>query len=133
MESNWPKRDEDITMVSNSERILCSDHRAFAASSTATLVGDPTIAPPWLEAALDEVVILILRADGEEKFDGLADSAVQGERLTSIFWLAQYCSPAQLKDTSGEQIASIPAQRRKQMCDCLAMQNVRRSPARIAV
>lgn len=60
------------------------DGRQIAAVlSTTGPVGNLLIAPQSLEAALEEVAAPIPRAEVEDKFDGLTDWHVSGERTTA--------------------------------------------------
>lgn len=76
MKSSRHERDEDVTVVSDPERILRDNHRLAAASSTATLVRNRLIAAQALEAASEEVAAPTPRADGEDTLDGLSDRPI---------------------------------------------------------
>lgn len=87
----------------------CDSCRVAGASSTATLVKHPQIAPQSLRAALKEVGAPIPWAEGEDTFYGLADRPVADEHLGSRACSFQSCSSVRLEDAVQEQPVFMPA------------------------
>lgn len=79
MNPNRRERHEDVTAVCNPERKLRHSCQTAAASSNTTPVGHQPIAPPSLEAALEEVAKPVLTAEIEDAFESLADRPLSGE------------------------------------------------------
>lgn len=76
MEYNRRERDEDVTVLSNPELILCDGHRVPASSCATTPIENPSIAAHLIKATLEEVATLVPRAKGDDTFDGLTDRPV---------------------------------------------------------
>lgn len=108
IQSSRGKRDEEISVVSNLERILRDVRLTAAASSAATAVRNPPIALKSLEAELTEVAARVPREECKIKFDGRADRTVLEERHVSRVRLAQSRLVIMLEDIARNEFGSIP-------------------------
>lgn len=106
---NRRDRDEQVTLLSNLERILHTSHRSTTASSTLTPFRNLQIAFKSLEASLEKVAGPISRAESEDTFHGLSDRPVSKESPVSGNQPTQSRSSAKLKNTLRGRIASISA------------------------
>lgn len=109
MESNRLERDENVTVVTGLKRILREDRRITAASRTAAVIGNPPIEPQTLDAALEEVVAPIQRAEVKDTFAGLTDRPGSEEGHNLRLRPSQSCPSERLEDTVCGQIVRIPA------------------------
>lgn len=80
MESNRLERNEDATVVSSPERILCDGRQIAAVSITATPVGNPPIAAQSMEAGVEQMADQIPRAESEDTFHGFIGRPVSKSR-----------------------------------------------------
>lgn len=77
------KRDENGTVVSNSERILRGGRQFAAVSNAPTPFRDLLIAPQLLEAALEKVSTLMPKVEAEDTIESLVGRLVSEIRPAS--------------------------------------------------
>lgn len=109
MEFNRHERYEKVTLNTTPKRILGNTGQIAVASSIATRVGNLPITSQSLEVTLEEMGAQVPRVEGEDTFDGCADSPVSEECPALKIRSTHFCSSARLRKTVNEEIASIPA------------------------
>lgn len=101
------RRDENVSVVSNLERILPDVHRTATAPSPATLVGHSPMAFHSLGTSLEKVATPGPGMEEGGTFDGFTDRPVSEERPNSSILPAHFAPSAKLEDTMPDQIPSI--------------------------
>lgn len=76
--------DDNLTTLSDPERILGDGRRTAPALSAAPAVCNLSIVPRSLQAALQTVATFLLRAQVEDTFEGIATGTALEERLSRV-------------------------------------------------